>query len=101
MIAACVAAMLVLAALPAAAQQKYTISGYMTDAASGESLISAALLEVASRQGTVTNNFGYYTLTLPAGEVSLEWSYIGYETVSASFRLQRDTVIHMALKPAA
>ena len=100
-IAACVAAMLVLAAVPAAAQQKYTVSGYMTDAASGESLISAALLEVASRQGTVTNNFGYYTLTLPAGEVSLEWSYIGYETVNASFRLQCDTVIHMALKPAA
>ena len=99
-IAAIVAAILAWAAVPAAAQQKCTVSGYMTDAASGESLISAALLELASRQGTVTNNFGYYTLTLPAGDVSLEWSYIGYETVTASFRLQRDTVIHVALQPS-
>ena len=100
-IAAIVAAILAWAATPAAAQQKYTVSGYMTDAASGETLISAALLETASRQGTVTNNFGFYTLTLPAGDVSLEWSYIGYETATATFRLQRDTVIHVALKPAA
>ena len=98
--AALTAAFLVLAATPATAQ-KCTISGDMTDAASGESLISAALLEQLSKQGTVTNNFGFYTLTLPAGEVSLEWSYIGYETVTTSFRLQRDTVIHVALKPSA
>ena len=100
-IAAIVAAILAWAATPAAAQQKCTVSGYMTDASSGETVISAALLETASRQGTVTNNFGFYTLTLPAGDVSLEWSYIGYETATASFRLQRDTVIHVALKPAA
>ena len=99
-IVALAAAFLTLAALPAAAQ-KCTISGYMTDATSGESLISAALLEQLSRQGTVTNNYGFYTLTLPAGPVSLEWSYIGYETQVAAFELQRDTVIHVALKPAA
>ena len=57
------------------AQKKFTVSGYMTDASSGESLISAALLERVSRQGTVTNNYGYYTLTLPAGDVELEYSY--------------------------
>ncbi|MBO4842410.1 MAG: TonB-dependent receptor [Bacteroidales bacterium] len=101
MIAAIAAAILALAATPAAAQQKCTVSGYMTDAASGESLISAALLDQLSKLGTVTNNFGFYTLTLPAGEVSLEWSYIGYETVTSSFRLQRDTVIHVALQPSA
>ena len=83
------------------AQKKFTVSGYITDAASGESLISAALVEQNSRQGTVTNNYGYYTLTLPAGEISLEWSYIGYEPQTASFRLHRDTVIHIALKPSA
>ena len=98
--AALTAAFLVLAATPATAQ-KCTISGYMTDVASGESLISAALLEQLSRQGTVTNNFGFYTLTLPAGKVSLEWSYIGYETQTAEFTLVRDTVIHVALQPVA
>ena len=83
------------------AAQRYTISGYLTDASSGESLISAALVERGSGQGTVANNYGYYTLTLPAGTVSLEYSYIGYESALMSFDLQRDTVIHVALKLSA
>ncbi|MBR5100987.1 MAG: TonB-dependent receptor plug domain-containing protein [Bacteroidales bacterium] len=99
-VAAGIAAILVLSAGNAAAQ-KVTVSGYMTDAASGESLISAALVERLSGQGTVTNNYGYYTLTLPAGNVSFEYSYVGYEPVNMSFRLTRDTVIHVALQPSA
>ena len=51
MIAAIAAAILALAATPAAAQQKCTVSGYMTDAASGESLISAALLDQLRQAG--------------------------------------------------
>ena len=66
-IAAAFAAVLVTAAT-AAGQSKVTVSGYMTDAASGESLISATLLDRISGQGAVTNNYGFYTLTLPAGE---------------------------------
>ena len=96
-IAAAIAAILLTAA-PAAAQTKHTVSGYMTDAATGETLISAALLDRISGQGTVTNNYGYYTLTLPAGEVSLEYSYTGYESVVKEFRLTRDTVIHIPLQ---
>jgi Outer membrane receptor for ferrienterochelin and colicins len=99
-LAAVTAALLAAAAPDAAAQKKVTVSGYMTDASSGESLISATVLETASRQGTVTNNYGYYTLTLPAGEVSLEYSYMGYETVDHAFTLTRDTVIHVAFRPA-
>ena len=95
-VAAGIAAILVLSAADAVAQ-KCTVSGYMTDAASGESLISAALLDRISGQGTVSNNYGYYTLTLPAGAVSLEYSYTGYETVVKEFRLTRDTVIHVGL----
>ncbi len=95
-IAAAFAAVLV-TATTAAGQSKVTVSGYMTDAASGESLISATLLDRISGQGAVTNNYGFYTLTLPAGEVSLEYSYTGYETVVKEFRLTRDTVIHVGL----
>lgn len=68
-IAAVLAAVFVLWAGEAAAQKKYTVSGYMTDVATGETLISAAVLDQGSRSGTVTNNYGYYTLTLSAGEV--------------------------------
>ena len=99
-IAALIAAILVLPAFDAVAQKKCTVSGYMTDFSSGESLINAAMFEKHSGQGTVTNNYGYYTLTLPAGEVSLEFSYIGYETEIRSLQLVRDTVLHVALKPS-
>ena len=102
-IAALFAAILVLAPALCGAQtqKRFSVSGYMTDASSGESLISAALLENRSGQGTVTNNFGYYTLTLPAGAVSLSYSYIGYETREMHFDLRRDTVIHVAFQPSA
>ena len=100
-IAALSAAFFILSAGEAAAQKKCTVSGYMTDAASGESLISAALLEEGSGAGTVTNNYGFYTLTLPSGDVSLTYSYIGYEPVHIQLRLARDTVLHVALKPSA
>ena len=99
-VAVLIAAILAVAR-PQAEAQRHTVSGYMTDLSSGESLISAALLEQNSGQGTVTNNYGYYTLTLPAGEVSLEYSYVGYAAESMKFNLTRDTVIHVALKPAA
>ena len=98
--AAGIAALLFLSAAQAA-DKKCTVSGYLTDAGSGESLISAALVDRTSGLGAVSNNYGYYTLTLPAGDVSLEYSYIGYESVTMSLRLVRDTVIHIALKPSA
>ena len=72
----------------------YTISGYVTDAASGERLIGAAVYDTISRQGTVTNTAGFYTLTvnkphpsppLKGGgenpQVVLVASYVGYEPV--------------------
>ena len=77
--------------------QRYTISGYITDKASGETLISAAVFDSHSAKGTATNNFGYYSLTLPTGEVTLEFSYIGYRTVREEFHLQRDTVLNIQL----
>lgn len=80
--------------------QKHTISGYLRDASSGESLISAAVLERGGLQGTVSNNYGFYTLTLPEGNVSLECSYVGYEPVRMDFSLQRDTVINVLLVPS-
>ncbi len=81
--------------------QKRTVSGHMTDASSGEPLIGAAVLDVTSGQGTVTNNFGFYTLTLPAGTHSLEFSHIGYNTERRQVHLLRDTVVNVAFRPDA
>ncbi|TGE14327.1 TonB-dependent receptor [Hymenobacter elongatus] len=86
----------------AQAQQggKLTISGYVRDLATGENLIGVAVMNPATGQGTATNNYGFYSLTLPAGpdSVRLFVSYLGYEkgrfaakaerSVSHDFRLQ-------------
>ncbi|MDR0422257.1 MAG: TonB-dependent receptor [Proteiniphilum sp.] len=77
--------------------QRHTISGYVTDRENGEPLISAIVFDAGSSGGTVTNNFGYYSLTLPAGEVSLEYSYIGYGKPKIAFRLENDTVLNIRL----
>lgn len=74
-----------------------TVSGYITDKASGETLIGAGVLSGAA--GTVTNNYGFYTLTIPrGGQVTLEYSYVGYDDVTLTLDLKRDTTVNIALK---
>ncbi|WP_286833169.1 carboxypeptidase-like regulatory domain-containing protein, partial [Proteiniphilum sp. UBA5280] len=77
--------------------QHYTISGYITDKETGEQLISATVFDELSAKGNATNNFGFFSLTLPKGEVSLAFSYIGYQPEKQSFVLQRDTVVNIQL----
>lgn len=78
--------------------QLRTISGYITDSKSGESMINASVLDALSRRGVVTNSYGYYSLTLPASDVAMEFSYVGYETNVRKFKLTKDTVINVSMK---
>ena len=82
----------------AAAQKKVTISGHITDIASGETLIGAGILEKESGLGAVTNNFGYYTLTIPSGEYDFHFSYVGYSEKVMRIDMRRDTVVNVALE---
>jgi hypothetical protein len=77
--------------------QTYTISGYIQDGDSGEGLISANVFDKVSASGTVSNNFGFYSITLPAGNVDLEYSYIGFASVSESFELTKDLTLNISL----
>ena len=81
-------------ALPA---QKYTISGYLTDAETGEKLIAANVFELRSAQGAVTNNYGFFSLTLPADSVYLQASYIGYENRTVALNLTQDIPLDFSL----
>jgi hypothetical protein len=80
--------------------QKHTISGYLRDATSGEPLISANIYDRYSDQGTVTNVYGFYSLTLPADSVHINFSYIGYESAEHTFLLQQDTTLNIDLDGA-
>ena len=91
---------LTLLALPLMAQ-RHTVSGYITDAESGERLIGASVYDTVSRQGVATNVAGFYTLTLPEGEHTLQISYVGYHTaITRAFLLDKDTVLHFTLRPS-
>ena len=59
------------------AQNKYTISGYIQDASSGENLIGVSVYEKDNFKGTTTNTYGFYSLTLPEGNYTLAYSFIG------------------------
>jgi len=60
--------------------QKRTISGYVTDKSSGEALYLARVYDTLSRTGTVTNEYGFYSLTIPENDAFLRVSYLGLNT---------------------
>lgn len=77
--------------------QNFTISGYVIDGKSSETLISSSIYETNSRKGTVTNTYGFYSLTLPKGDVEIEFTYVGYGTERRIFSLSKDTTINIKL----
>ena len=70
--------------------QSYTISGYVEDAKSGEKLLAATVYDKITGLGTSTNEYGFYTLTLPENEVSLSVSYVGYTSYGDTLILDKD-----------
>ena len=77
--------------------KSHTISGYVTDGKSQETLIGASVYEASTMKGTVTNNFGYYTLKLGEGQVKMKASFVGFAPYEAVFNLKNDTIINIAL----
>ncbi|MEO0469959.1 MAG: carboxypeptidase-like regulatory domain-containing protein [Bacteroidota bacterium] len=73
------------------AQQRYTISGYVEDAASGEKILSARVFDELSKKGAITNNYGFFSITLPEGKVELSAGFVGFETQTIELTLDRDT----------
>ena len=78
--------------------RKFTISGYVTDGTSSETLIGANILESRQQQGTTTNPYGFYSITLPAGETELSFSYLGYTTRQYKLELSKDTLINVLMQ---
>ena len=77
--------------------KSHTISGYVTDGKSQETLLGASVYDAATMKGSVTNNFGYYTLKLNEGPVNMKASFVGFEPFEANFILKKDTVINIDL----
>ena len=96
-------------AMPVALAQpsgRFTISGYVRDGATGESLSGVAVMHPASSEGTTTNTYGFYSLTLAApatssDSVRLLVSYLGYEKQRLTRPVGRSFRVDFRLKTAA
>ena len=89
---------LVVSSLAATAQQNFTISGYVKDLESGETLIGTNIfLENDQSTGTVTNTYGFYSITLPAGQYRLVFSYLGYQNKITEIDLTENRELNMEM----
>ncbi len=80
------------------AQDSYTISGRVTDRDNGEDLIGATVVLEPGLQGTVTNNYGFYSLSAPPGNYTISFRFIGYETAEKEIQLNSDIKLDTELK---
>lgn len=76
---------------------KAVVSGYVRDAASGEELIGANISIVETGSGTITNSYGYYSVSLRTGFYTLVCSYVGYDTKRIPIELGKDIELNFEL----
>ena len=76
---------------------KHTINGYLRDKETTESLIGASIYVNGTSVGTTTNEYGFYSISLPEGPASIIFSYIGYEDKVIDIDLQRDETVDISL----
>ena len=77
--------------------QKVTLSGKIAAAESNESLIGVTIYIASLEKGAVTNEYGYYSFTVPAGEYEVIYSYIGYTTSKETINLTTDITKNIQL----
>ena len=83
------------------AQQKFTISGTVREAVSNETLIGVTIAVQDLRTGTTTNEYGFYSITLPQGEYNLIISYLGFQEINRSISLKNDIKLNFNLQEEA
>ena len=78
---------------------RYTLSGYVRDSASGETLIGASvIISNLPATGAITNAYGFYSITIPAGDFLIIIQYVGYETSRTRVLLDQNKRIDFFLK---
>lgn len=82
-------------------QNKYTISGTITDAESGEDLAGALLSVQNTSYNTICNPYGFYSITIPEGDFNIEVQFVGYENQLLEVDLHSSQVINFRMKSVA
>lgn len=78
-----------------------TLSGFVEDAVSGEKLIGVSLLAPQRQAGTTTNNYGFYSITVPGDSIYILLSYTGYQRLDTVVSLNSNTHLNFKLQTAS
>ena len=82
-------------------QEKFTLSGVISEASSNETLIGVTIAIPALRTGVTTNEYGFFSLTLPKGTYEIQISYLGFLDVVETITFDRDQKINFQLNEEA
>ncbi len=82
-------------AVPAIAQQKFTISGTVTSKTKGETII-AATIKVGNNT-TISNDYGFYSITVDKGDYTMEVTAVGLQAAIQQLTVDRDIVLNISL----
>lgn len=79
--------------------QKFTFSGYVRDAATGDDLIGATIAIPALSNGAFSNDYGFFSITVPGGEYQVVVSYLSYISDTLTLNLYEDRSLNIELQP--
>ncbi|NHB69457.1 TonB-dependent receptor [Perlabentimonas gracilis] len=86
--------------LKAQAQNRFTISGYVYEKGSRETMPGVNIYIPETTLGTASNSYGFYSLTLPAGEYEVVFSFVGYQPRSFSIKLNQNVPLNVEIDPS-
>ena len=82
-------------------QDKATLNGYIRDADNGEELIGVAIYIPELKAGSVTNAYGFYSITVPRGTYEIQFSYLGYKFQSITKELTGNSSFNVSMESEA
>ena len=89
---------LILCSNIALAQENITLSGTITEASTNETLIGVNIIIPELATGAVTNEYGFYSITIPKGTYNLQISFLGFKTISENKNLTEKTTLNYKLE---
>jgi len=82
------------------AQKRFIVSGTIEDKATGEKLIGATIrIKELPKIGATSNNYGFYSISVPSGSLTLVYSYVGYNSIEKTISASGDQVFDISLDP--
>ena len=92
--------LLLLLSVSSFAQAKFTLSGYVNDE-KGEALPGVYAVVPNTTMGAVTNIYGFYSLTLPAGTYTIRYSFVGFQSSDSEINLTENRKVNITLLPVS